>query len=202
MESIQAFLTSAIVIIWYFVSTLIIFDFLYGLPALMEQVAIKEVTSSIQVINQEQSVQETFFKGLSDTSTVTVSNADESTLQYLEMVGADIDDFGTIAQAREFLDVHAPWTIETPPMQSTRFVPNPEVATHTQLEAVQEEKLTYPYVQAEFALLGWDLQKHRCGHFRYQLKINNKTERFKTLQDCLDWLGEQPSITSCGCTLT
>jgi hypothetical protein len=50
---------------------------------------------------------------LPEASIVPASKSDEATIEYLEMAGCDIDDFEAIADARQFLDENAPWTIET-----------------------------------------------------------------------------------------
>jgi hypothetical protein len=41
------------------------------------------------------------------------------TQQYCEMVGADIEDFESVEDAREFLDVFSPWTREGEPVRET-----------------------------------------------------------------------------------
>lgn len=204
MESTQAFLTSTIIVIWYFASTLIIFDFLVGLPSLMQQAAVKPETTATQIVNQEQSIQKTFMEGLNDASTVPISNVDEATVQYLEMIGADLGDFDSIQEARDFLDVHAGWTVET----SYAQVPEPMVPSAASKEVFaprqvssyqkasagirdgqdQEVKLSFERVEQQFAKLGWTLQKHRTGHNRYRVNVNGLHHRFKTLQDALDWL--------------
>lgn len=177
MESAQSILTWAIYAIWYAFSTLIIFDFLIGLPALMQQAAMKNTTSetqATQAVDQKQSKHST----LNSTSTRAISNADEATIEYLQMVGADLKDFDSIQEARQFLDEHAPWTIENSSTQTQQLIINTEA----------QEKLTCVQVQAEFAKLGWAFQKHRTGHFRYRVNVEGLIHKFKTLQDALDWL--------------
>jgi hypothetical protein len=177
MESIQSFLTSSIVVIWYFASTLIIFEFLMGLPPLMQQASHKCNAQPIQTDMKSSKLTspEKLHQGLNGISTRPFTNEDETTIQYLEMVGADVEDFTTIAQAREFLDANAPWTIERVPVQTP--------AAHAEVE-----KLTFEQVRTEFATLNWILQKHRTGHYRYRVLVNGLYQKFKTLQDALDWL--------------
>lgn len=191
MESTQAFLTSTIIVIWYAFSTLIIFDFLIGLPALMQQASQKCNTELIQagVDGNQQSSSETPCQGLNQTSIAPISSIDEATIQYLEIVGANVDDFGSIAQARKFLDENAAWTIETLPISSKASAPEIiKKDTQPQPAQEQESKLSFEQVRSEFAVLGWILQKHRTGHNRYRVNINGLHHRFKTLQDALDWL--------------
>lgn len=188
MELAQSILTSAIYVIWYGFSTIFIFDFLIGLPALMQQAALKCRIESIQAVDQEQSVSENPSQELNSTSISPISNADEATLQYLEMVGADTNDFETIAQARQFLDEHAPWTIEIVPAQSGQLVSNTGSSISAQPITEPQEKLTCVQVKTEFAKLGWVFEKYRTGHYRYRVKVNGIYQRFQTLQDALDWL--------------
>jgi hypothetical protein len=163
MESAQTFLTYLFNIVWYGFFTLFIFDFLIGLPAFMREAELKK--------SKERAVMQTSVKTdsskLPDTQITSISNSDEATMQYLEMTGCDIEDFGSISEAREFLDENAAWTIETAPVQS---------------------KLSFELVRTEFTQCGWTLQKHRTGHYRYRVNVNGVNQRFKTLQDALDWL--------------
>lgn len=187
-ELVQSILTSSIVVIWYFASTLIIFDFLTGLPAFMQQAYVKCTNESIQAVDQEQSMQDTFVEGLNSISTRPVSSVDEATIEYLTMVGADIEDFETVAQARQFLDVNAPWTMEIVPARTEQSTSDADNKAPVQSTTGQEEKLTCVQVQAEFAKLGYFFEKYRTGHNRYRVKVNGLYHRFKTLQDALEWL--------------
>lgn len=190
MESIQAFLTSSIVVIWYFGCTLIIFDFLIGLPALMQQTARKCNTQSMQIDMESAKLRssETLYQGLNSILTRPFTNEDEVTIQYLGIVGADIEDFESITDARKFLDENAPWTIETDAAPAKQLASNADSNISVQSATEKEEKLTCAQVQAEFAKLGWRFEKYRCGHNRYRVNVDGLHHRFKTLQDALDWL--------------
>jgi hypothetical protein len=146
MELAQSILAVLFYIVWYGFFTILIFDFLIGLPALMHRVetelkqaqAEKTVTLSAQARQAKQPLQvvqstpltksqpaaETTDKDAElfadEQGLVPRTKADEATLQYLEITGCDINDFQSISQARRFLDKHAPWSMETetPPIQA------------------------------------------------------------------------------------
>lgn len=217
--SIQHILTSIIVVIWYLGSTLIIFDFLIGLPALMQKVKAQiaeeatqelEMTEILQQIQPDEP-QATFSdepkatrlnsanSELSQTL-VPTSQADEATLQYIQMTGCDIDDFESISDARIFLYDNVAWAIEqrspAPVRPISRLqvqdrVTSPNIAKISkEVSSIEPEanKLTFEMVKGEFAKLNWTFQKHRSGHNRYRVNIDGHLCRFKTLSDALDWL--------------
>lgn len=165
MQSLQILLTSLFYIIYYTFVTFFIFDFLYGLSVRFKQISYEYNTLSLQQTHAD----------------IEQSNSDEATLQYLDMVGSDIDDFDSIEQARQFLDQNAPWTIE---IISPNIANGSTVSTTT----LQPDKLNFETVKNEFLTLGLLLEKHRSGHNRYRVNVNNLCQRFKTLQDALNWL--------------
>jgi ribonuclease BN (tRNA processing enzyme) len=179
---LQTILTSIIVGIWYFGAALVIFDFLYGIPSLMQEVAMQQRTQQTLVVQPQPLSTTKTVRKVSELANISESNFEEATLQYLEMVGGNIEDFESIAQARAFLDEHAPWTIEVAPKQLK------QQASNTEPIPEQQERLTYVQVKAEFAKLGWKFEKYRTGHNRYRVNVNGLFHRFKTLSDALDWL--------------
>jgi hypothetical protein len=119
MESAQLILDFSLYIVWYGFFTLFIFDFLVGLLVLAQQTFEAPAVQSIQTSSQSAlPVFDELVENLSTASIIPLTNSDEVTIQYLQMVGADIDDFESIAEARKFLDEHAPWAIEELPVQS------------------------------------------------------------------------------------
>jgi hypothetical protein len=181
MSSTQSILTYTFDIFFYFFSILFIFQFLLGLllPA-TEEAEIKPLL---------QPTLENVTESLAQPVVMSVPNSDEeATLQYLEMVGADIDDFESIEEARKFLDENASWTIETP--------------TESKL---QVNKLTFEQVHVDFATKGFNFERARSGHNRYRvISFGNppNSHRFKTLQEAMDWLAVseplQTTITNYG----
>lgn len=203
-ELVQSILTSAIYVIWYAFSTLLIFDFLIGIPAFMRRAEMKKFAStpprnttvptcSGLIINgKELKIEFPYSEQINSESIIPRSNIDEKTIEYLHMVGANIDDFSSIKEAREFLDLHAPWTggdfytQPEPEVQAAQNNNDFNIGTNS-TNAVQD-KLTCQQVQIEFAKLGWRFEKYRTGHNRYRVTIDGLYHRFKTLQDALDWL--------------
>lgn len=113
MESAQLILNFSLYIVWYGFFTLFIFDFLLGLLVLVQQTFEAPVVQSIQTSSQSAlPVFDELVENLPTVSIIPFTNSDEVTIQYLEMVSANIDDFESIAEASKFLDEFAPWTIE------------------------------------------------------------------------------------------
>lgn len=191
-ELAQSILTNAIYVIWYAFSTLLILDFLVGIPAFMRRVEMKKFASTpprnttvptctgLIINGKEVKIQLPYTQEINSESIIPRSNIDEATVEYLQMVGADIEDFETIAQAPEFLNDNAAWTIET----ETSLAQPKQLLVETEVQ----DKLTCQQVQAEFAKLGWKFEKYRTGHNRYRVNIDGLCHRFKTLNDALDWL--------------
>jgi hypothetical protein len=140
MESAQLILAYLFNLVWYGFSTLFIFDFLWGLSLLVQETFETPTVSPAQPVNQQLTfpdLNQSLGK-YSDTIRP-YTNEDEATIQYLEMVGADIDDFESIAEARRFLNQHAPWTIETPQVKSQSLLPDPWIEPFEDLSPIFKE---------------------------------------------------------------
>ncbi len=178
MESAQLVFTYIFDFFFYSFTILFIFEFLLGwsMAGLTAELNESEALSP-QQLKPPPSL-ESAAGQLSEIEPVVSeshSRFDDATLQYLEMVGANVDDFESIAQARQFLDEFAPWTVEEEP---------------TQLKS-QANKLTFEQVQTDFTDKGFMFQCSRSGHNRYRvISFGNppNSHRFKTLREALDWL--------------
>jgi hypothetical protein len=183
----QTILTYIFDLFFYFFSVLFIFEFLF-------EWSMAELKTEYQSLSPQQLKPPTTIETVAGQVSkikpfAPESQSDKATLQYLGTVGADVNDFESIEQARQFLDEFAPWTVETTVQAAlTRQSIQPEP---------QDGKLTFEEVSAKFTVKGFTLQRSRSGHNRYRVISPSNppnSHRFTTLREALDWLAVSESL--------